>query len=1309
VLRKLLIPLVISLLILPSVHAQKPKKQMYTPNAPVSAKYKVDDRIDNMSYWRRMASLGLVPVQQDIPAPASIYGTSKLISKNVRTENSEDIPVTTVNSTQSENSIFVNPMNAETLLQSNNSTTNPVGSIYGANGFLSSDAGSTWGGSVNGAGGTNSGDPTTAISLTGRYYVGYIHSSGGQGVSYSTDQGQTWTPVLVANAPPGWGNMLDKNHMWIDNSPTSPYEGNLYNAWTNFGGNNNNEIEVSRSIDEGLTWTPAVNVSSAVNAGSHNQGVNIQTGPNGEVYVLWVIYDSWPSDEKALGLAKSLDGGVTWSPAVKIINNIRGIRTTGIGKNMRVNSFPTMAVDISNSANRGTIYVTWANIGVPGTNTGNDADVYLIKSTDDGATWSTPLRVNQDAAGAGKKHYFPWITCDPVNGNLSIVYYDDRNVGSNQAEVYTSNSSDGGNTWWDMQVSDVSFTPAPISGLADSYFGDYLGNHARDGWVYPVWTDNRSGHAMTYVSPFVTGPPPNQPWLVYDDNSLNDASGNGNGLLDFGEMAQMNLSIENQGDQPGVGVNVVLTTDNTYVTITDNQELYGDIPVDSIVNVNNAFAFSVANNIPDAEIITFTIAATDVNDSTYYSNFNMEAHAPAFKTGLIVLTEVTGNGNNRLDAGEAATIRISTINSGDYKAYDVTGMLTTSSPYITIDNPSFHWDSLMTGPMNAVLPVFNITVSPETPVGHFAEFTYQINSQYHQGTKTFSYPVGLILEDWETGNFNNFEWQFAGSSTWLITSEEKFEGLYSSVSGAIGNNASSEISLPYNVMEEDSISFYVKVSSEPDYDFLKFYINSTMVGQWSGETNWQRVSFPVTAGQKTFKWVYSKDSNSIGGDDAAWIDYVIFPPLLQTTAYAGMDAATCERESVMLNGAANNYVSLLWTTSGDGTFDDASSLNAFYTPGAADMTSGQAVLTLTVNGPEGEIKTDQMNVSISKQAFINALQDVELCTGSPVIIAATAVNQTSVSWTTSGTGTFVDPSSLNAEYQPSAEDLTNGTVTLTILATSDAPCGDVSEDVLVTFLPLPTAAFSTDNVICAGETATAEISFTGTAPWTFEVSNGVGVIETSDNPYILSLMPIATTTYNITGFADANGCQNSVEGSYTITVNNLPVINMTEDSTLCAGLSVTLLADVEGDVNYLWTPGEEISSSITVDTTGNGLGAKVFSVLVTDNVTGCNSNASVTVTFEDCTGINEISNSDIVVYPNPSKGAFSVRLNSKVAGNYTLEIADMNNKLVYSETDVTLSSSGFISVQTTQLPDGVYTLYLRGDKTAYSTKLIIRK
>lgn len=459
----------------------------------------VNSRIDNIHYWVDKAEKGLIPFNQETKIPAAHFTGSKLIAHGVLTDDSPDIPVTTINSTQSENSIFVDPNNAEKVLNSNNSTQNPVGGLYGANDLFSLNGGETWEGEIEGAGGDNSGDPTTAIGLNGRWYVNYIDGSGGMGLSYSDDQGASWLTKTIAPNP---GELADKNHMWIDNSPSSPFEGNLYVSWTEFGGSNNNEIAVSVSNDDGFTWSTKKTISEAVNAGSHNQGVNLSVGPNGEVYAVWAIYDNWPSDENAIGMSKSLDGGITWSPAVRVFSNIRGIRNTGTGKTMRVNSFPTAAADISGGSNDGNLYITWANIGTPGINTGDDIDVYLVASSDLGTTWSNPIKVNQNESGLGKKSYFPWIACDPSNGSLSVIFYDDRDVSGNVLEVFCSNSDDGGITWEDFKVSDVSFSPVPIPGLAGNYFGDYLGITAQDGWVYPVWTDNRSGVAMTYCSPY---------------------------------------------------------------------------------------------------------------------------------------------------------------------------------------------------------------------------------------------------------------------------------------------------------------------------------------------------------------------------------------------------------------------------------------------------------------------------------------------------------------------------------------------------------------------------------------------------------------------------------------------------------------------------------------------------------------------------------------------------------------------------------------------------------------------------------------
>lgn len=461
----------------------------------------IDYRIDNMGYWMNLAEKGLVPYNPFVAIPAATFKGSGIQTRDFITD-SPDVPVTTVTSTQSENSVFIDPDDNTFLINSNNSTDWSGGSasgVYGASYFKSNDAGTTYSGSINGTGGSNSGDPTTAINRAGRQFVNFIDDPGGQGVAYS-DNGTTWSTATVGPNP---GSLADKNHMWIDNSLTSPYIGNLYCAWTDFGGSYDYQVVFSRSTDNGVTWSTRIPISGTISTFDH--GVHLQTGPNGEVYACWATYPSSGLTENGIGFAKSTDGGLTFSTPVKVISNTRGIRGDGVNKNMRVNSFPVMAVDVSGGPNNGNLYIVWSNIGVPGTNTGTNISVYMIRSTDGGTTWSTPVRVNQGVFADEKESYCPWISCDSETGNLSVVFYDDRNTATTACEAWTAISLDAGNTWQDFRVSDVSFTPVPIPGLASSYMGDYLGITSKGGRVYPCWTDNRGGVYRTYVSPFVIG------------------------------------------------------------------------------------------------------------------------------------------------------------------------------------------------------------------------------------------------------------------------------------------------------------------------------------------------------------------------------------------------------------------------------------------------------------------------------------------------------------------------------------------------------------------------------------------------------------------------------------------------------------------------------------------------------------------------------------------------------------------------------------------------------------------------------------
>lgn len=927
-------------------YAQNPR---WFPKVSPEGKKIVDTRRDNLSYWKHMISLGYVEGNPYLVVPDAIPTGSVIRANGVFVQDSPDVPVTEESeTTQSETSIFVNPENENVVLNSNNSTDwtgATIMQLYGSDYLYSSDAAASWGGSVTGAGQSNSGDPTTAIGRNGWWYVGKISNNWGQNVAYSTDQGQTWTDVVSGPAP-GGSDILDKNHLWIDNSLTSPYEGYLYNAWTSFisGASNDGEIEIVRSSDHGLTWTSPLVISAEVHAGSHNQGVNIQTGPNGEVYAFWAIYDSWPSDETAIGMAKSIDGGGIFTPAVRVISNIKGIRNSETNKNMRVNSFPVAAVDISNGPYRGTIYVTWTNIGVPGINSGTDIDAYLIRSMDGGATWSSPIRINQDPAGLGKNHFFPWITCDPVTGNLAVLFYDDRNTSSEQAEAWVAFSYDAGDTWTELKVSDVAFTPGPITGLATGYFGDYLGVQANNMKVYPVWTDNRSGRAMAYVSPIDIGPPPNQPFVTYHSNELSLITGKGRQNMNYGDSLYLNLGMKNIGDQPGTSLSVSINTDSPYILITDSIENYGTMAPGEIKTIPQGYSLKVSDTIPDNLQVKINVRTSD-EDTTWISHFMLESHAPQLVIiGFVIDDLLTGNGNHRLDPGETADIIVTTSNTGDFDCLHAYGHLSSLQETVSVINDSVYYDTIPAG--GSKTATFSVMVGEEVPPSSGISLLAESSSGLYHTSYHYIGTVGALVEDWETHTFTKFPWQFGGNKNWILTDDTVYEGVWSAESGWIYENQTSELKITYSSAIDDSISFYRQVSSEPEWDFLYFFIDGVRVGQWSGEIPWGRVAFPVVAGTHTFKWSYVKDVYLNVGDDRARIDYITFPPPVFPEMNAGPDDTICAGSTYQLAGQESLADSLIWTTSGDGNFDNDTLLNAVYNPGTNDIIAGSVKLTL---------------------------------------------------------------------------------------------------------------------------------------------------------------------------------------------------------------------------------------------------------------------------------------------------------------------------------------------------------------------------
>ena len=101
--------------------------------------------------------------------------------------------------------------------------------------------------------------------------------------------------------------------------------------------------------------------------------------------------------------------------------------------------------------------------------------------------------------------------------------------------------------------------------------------------------------------------------------------------------------------------------------------------------------------------------------------------------------------------------------------------------------------------------------------------------------------------------------------------------------------------------------------------------------------------------------------------------------------------------------------------------------------------------------------TDNMTLTIARQSIVDAGAGKNLCEGQPYLINdASAMNYFSLTWTSSGTGTFRDPHAIHPVYDPSEGDILNGLVLLTLTATSMPPCTPVSSDTLIlTILKAP--------------------------------------------------------------------------------------------------------------------------------------------------------------------------------------------------------------------------------------------------------------
>jgi hypothetical protein len=1221
---------------------------------------KIDTRIDNMGYWKKMADKGYVKVAPVVKVPKAIRKSSKINARSVDIVDSPDVPVNDDgDNTQSETSIFVNPADNSMVLNSNNSTSwsgSSVGTVYGANYFNTIDAGTTWGGSTAGAGGGNSGDPATAISLDGsRRYIGFIHDTGGQGVSYSTDAGTTWTSVIAG--PSTGGSFLDKNHLWIDNSPTSPYEGNVYDAWTDFGGSMDNEIGFVRSTDGGLSYSSIINISSAVNAGNHNQGVNLQTGPNGEVYATWSIYDSWPSDETAIGFARSLDGGVTFEPAIRIISNIKGIRNSGVSKNQRVNAFPVMAVDISGGTNNGNIYIVWTNVGVPQTNTGSNRSVYMIKSTNNGLTWGTPIRVNQGTFADGKEAYLPWITCDSETGVLSTIFYDDRNVSSTQVETWVSSSYDAGVTWEDFRVSDVAFTPTPISGLASGYMGDYLGISARGSKVYPVWPDNRNGYVQTFVSPFTT----------------------------------------NNRDKPtDLLINLTFATGATDLTWTytggkalQNFVIYRDGTEIGTSNVTN-----FSDTLPTYGVYTYSVTAMHEDGESSPANNSIQWGDPHISVTPTSLTETLLPDNT--------SIQVLTIeNTGELDlTYDLQSNITSKKSNRDVDAycaaSGGGTDEYISG---VVMGDINNT---GTGQDFYADYT-AMSTDVDAGT---TYSITIT---------NGEIWTSDDLGVWVDwNQDEDFEdaGEQMVCEGGNGGHGTFDINVPTDALGgATTMRVRIKYSGSDcgspcgttSYGEVEDY--TLNVNSWLLVTT---TSGTISPGTTENINVHFDSTDLALGDYFATISInsndtaqslVEVPVTLHVVDTTDLTATATADLYEICSGSSTTLHANPSGGSGSYTYSWSSTPAGFTSTDENPSVSPTIATTYTVEVNDGT-NTESSDVSIS---VIEILDQPDLPSGI-VSLCQDADNTTYTTNAVTGADSYqwtlipasagvITGSGLSGEVNWASDY--NGVAAVYVNAVNSCGLGATSNTLDITVNEIPSVTLATFDAVCSNLPAFA---LTGGNP-SGGTYTGVGVSGGLFDPAVAGV-GTHTITY---AYTNAGGCEGFA--TQDITVNEAPTVTLaTFDDVFDYETAFELTGGLPVGGSYM---GVGVSSGF-FDPAVAGAGVHTIYYTYVDG-NGCSNVAEQTIEVISTIGINDIDNAmSFNIYPNPNNGTLFIDI-------VTDEQKELNITFINQLGIKVMSKNIFISESNKKVFDiqhfaqGVYYITISGDKINYVRKIIVQK
>jgi hypothetical protein len=291
-------------------------------------------------------------------------------------------------------------------------------------------------------------------------------------VRRSSDGGKTWDKDdhAVKENPTAPGMPFEDKPGIAADATQSPYRGNLYIGWTEFS-LTKTIILFSRSADGGVSWSTPIEISSHEGLPRDDngavEGFSAAVASDGTLYAVW-------ADGYNIAFATSHDGGKTFTLSRDVIEDPAPYFP--IPGSSRGNGFPQLGID----PRSGLLFLTWSDYR------NGDIDVFAATSSDQGTSWSAPVRVSTNPIHDGTDQFFQWLAVDPTDGSANVVFYDRRRDDSNKKMAITlARSTDGGKTFANYAWMSDGFPGG------DQFIGDYSGIAAYGGKVVGAWSETR--------------------------------------------------------------------------------------------------------------------------------------------------------------------------------------------------------------------------------------------------------------------------------------------------------------------------------------------------------------------------------------------------------------------------------------------------------------------------------------------------------------------------------------------------------------------------------------------------------------------------------------------------------------------------------------------------------------------------------------------------------------------------------------------------------------------------------------------------